>query len=146
MLIVCPITRDAAFEFIRKHHRHHRKPVQRILQVAVRDGEEVRGVAVVESPKARRSNDGLTAEVTRCCTDGAKNACSMLYGACWRAVRALGYRRLITYTLPHEGGASLRGAGWTLVRQTPGGSWSRAGRLREDNHPTCAKSCWGVML
>jgi hypothetical protein len=36
----------------------------------------------------------------------------MLYGAIARAARALGYRRLITYTLASESGTSLRAVGW----------------------------------
>lgn len=67
---------------------------------------------------------------------------TMLYGACWRACKALGYRRLITYTLPEEGGASLRAAGWTTLGERGGGSWSREGRPRVDTHPTQTKIGW----
>jgi len=42
----------------------------------------------------------------------------MLYGAAWRAWRAMGGKKLITYTLQTESGASLRGAGWKIVGQT----------------------------
>jgi hypothetical protein len=87
-------------------------------------------------------DDGWTAEVTRVCTDGTRNACSILYGACWRAARALGYRRLVTYTLAHESGASLRAVGWRLIGQAGGGSWSRAARPRVDRHPTQCKLRW----
>src|SRR3546814_18235817 len=73
-----------------------------------------------------------TREVTRRCTDGAPNACSKLYGAAWKAAKALGYTRLITYTLPEEGGASLRAAGWQLVGTRGGGAWSRPSRPRAD--------------
>jgi hypothetical protein len=88
--------------------------------------------------------DGYTAEVTRLATDGTRNACSALYGAAWRAARAIGYRRMISYTLPEEGGASLRGAGWRLVGEAGGGSWSRASRARVDTHPTGTKLRWEV--
>ncbi|WP_325051155.1 XF1762 family protein [Micromonospora craniellae] len=37
-------------------------------------------------------------EVTRVATDGTRNANSLLYAATWRAARARGYRRLVTYT------------------------------------------------
>jgi hypothetical protein len=84
----------------------------------------MRGVAIVGRPVARGADDGWTAEVTRCCTDGARNACSMLYAAAWRAVRALGYRKLITYTLAAEGGGSLRAAGFKVVGEVAGRSWS----------------------
>ena len=113
--------------------------------MGVSDGSDIRGVAIVEPPRARHLNDGWTAEVTRVCTDGAPNACSMLYGACWRAVKALGYTKLITYTLAEEGGASLRGAGWKVVAESKGGPWSRKARPRVDLHPLQAKLRWEVI-
>jgi hypothetical protein len=104
----------------------------------------VRAVAIVGRPVARHLADGFTAEVTRLASDGTRNACSMLYGAAWRAARALGYRRLVTYTLAEERGASLRGAGWRLVGEAGGGSWNRpkVGRARVDMHPTQRKLRW----
>jgi len=143
-LTVQPITQREAFAFIERHHRHHRPPRGSLFQVAVSDGYEVCGVAVVGRPVARMAQDGWTAEVVRVATDGTRNACSALYGACWRAAKALGYRRLITYTLPEEGGASLRGAGWTCLGKRGGGSWSREGRPRVDLHPTQVKLGWEV--
>ena len=106
-----PITLREANAFVAQHHRHHPPARGCVCAVAVNDGTAVRGVAIVGRPKARMLQDGFTAEVVRVATDGAHNACSMLYGACWRACRALGYRRLVTYTLPEEGGGSLRAAG-----------------------------------
>lgn len=103
-MTIVPITLREAQAFVAAHHRHHRPPRGCICCVAVADGDTVRGVAVVGRPVARMLQDGWTAEVVRVATDGAKNACSMLYGAAWRAARALGYRRLVTYTLPEEGG------------------------------------------
>ena len=75
-------------------------------------------------------------------SDGTKNACSMLYGACWRACRAMGYRRLITYTLAEELGTSVSSAGFKLVGEAGGGSWSRTSRPRVDHHPTQGKLRW----
>src|SRR5262245_58380740 len=102
------------------------------------------GAAIVGRPVARMLDDDWTAEVTRCCTDGTRNAPSMLYRACWRACRALGYRRLVTYTLPEEGGASLRGAGFKLIGKAGGGSWSCQSRPRVDKHPLQAKLRWEI--
>lgn len=99
-----PIAFAEVCAFIAAHHRHHKPPVSHLFSVAASDGEKVVGVAVVGRPVARMLQDGWTAEVTRLATDGSKNACSLLYGAAWRAARALGYRRLVTYTLPEEGG------------------------------------------
>lgn len=112
------------------------------MAVAAAGAEEPCGVAVVGRPVARHLQDGWTAEVTRVATDGTRNACSMLYGACWRACRALGWRRLVTYTLDTEPGTSLRAAGWTLVGDAGGGSWSCASRPRVDRHPLQQKLRW----
>jgi hypothetical protein len=82
-------------------------------------------------------DDGQTVEVTRLATDGAHNACSMLYAAAWRAAKALGYTRLITYTQSGESGASLRAAGWRVVAQRPPHKgWWRPSRRRVDSAPT----------
>lgn len=141
-LSIVPCELAKANEFIRQHHRHHQPVPGHKFSLAVTDGQTVRGVAVVGRPTARMSDDGLTLEVVRVATDGAKNACSALYGACRRAVFALGYKRLITYTLPEEGGASLRGAGWKLLGEAGGGSWSRKDRPRVDKHPLQRKLKW----
>lgn len=144
-LTVRPITRDAANAEVRRLHRHHPPVVGCCFCISVVDASGVvRGVAIVGRPVARMLQDGVTAEVTRVATDGTPNACSMLYGAAWRAARAIGYRRLITYTLPSEGGASLRGAGWTLETETAGGGEpSRPSRPRAPSQsPTCKKARW----
>lgn len=108
------------------------------------DAGEVVGVCIVGRPVARMLTDGYTAEVVRLCTDGSRNACSLLYGAAWRAARAVGYRRMITYTLPEEGGVSLRACGWKFAGEAGGGSWDRPGRRRVDTAPTQVKWRWEV--
>ena len=143
-LRVVPIKLAEAKQFVSDKHRHHRAPAGHIVSVAVADESCVRGVAIVGRPVARALDDGRTAEVTRCCTDGTRNACSMLYGAARRAVKALGYTKLVTYTLPQEGGASLRAAGWKLAGEAGGGSWSCPSRPRKDNHPTEKKLRWEI--
>ncbi|OZI79893.1 hypothetical protein CAL24_08260 [Bordetella genomosp. 2] len=131
-LRVIPVSLRIANAFVAQQHRHHR-PVRgcKFAIGASADGRLV-GVAIVGRPVARGHDDGLTAEVTRLCTDGTRNACSLLYGAAWRAARSMGYRRLITYTLPDEGGASLRGAGWRLLGVRGGGNWNTPARPRVD--------------
>lgn len=131
-LSITPIALDEANAFVAVHHRHHKPVPGAKFCIAVSNGETVHGVAIVGRPVARMSDDGWTLEVNRVCTDGARNACSMLYGACWRAAKALGYRRLITYTLPEEGGASLRAAGWKLLGLRGGGNWNVPSRPRID--------------
>jgi hypothetical protein len=133
MLTITPISLDEANAFVEVHHRHHNPVPGAKFCIAVSDEEQkVRGVAIVGRPVARHSDDGWTLEVNRCCTDGARNACSMLYGSAWKAAKAMGYKRLITYTLPEEGGASLRAAGWQLIGLRGGGNWNCATRPRID--------------
>lgn len=94
---IVPIFQKAAKLFVRKFHRHHAPSRGAIFCTAVNADGKLIGVAMVGRPVARKLQDGLTAEVTRLCTDGTKNACSMLYSASWRIARELGYKRLITY-------------------------------------------------
>ena len=132
MLTITPINFDEANAFVARHHRHH-KPLKFCkFCIAVSDEEKVVGVAIVGRPVARMLNDGWTLEVNRCCTDGTKNACSMLYSAAWKAAKAMGYRKLLTYTLPQEGGASLRAANWKLIGERGGGNWNTPSRPRID--------------
>jgi hypothetical protein len=141
-LVLQPISIGEAQRFVSEHHRHHDAPTGGLFAVAVSDGEAVRGVAVIGRPVARMLQDGWTAEVTRVCTLGDKNAPSILYGAAWRAARALGYRRLITYTLGTEPGTSLVASGWKLVGAAGGGSWNRKNRPRVDTAPLGQKNLW----
>lgn len=142
-----PVTLEEANAFVEMHHRHHRRLPAHKFSIGINDGERIRGVAVIGIPKARMLNDGLTLEVNRVCTDGVKNGCSILYGAAWRAAKAMGYKKLVTYTLPEEGGASLRAAGWKVVAETAGGGkWARHGRPAFDTHPLQAKLKWEAPL
>jgi hypothetical protein len=139
---IVPMPLDEANAFVEQHHRHHRPVVGAKFCIGVADEAGVRGVAIIGRPVARHLDDGWTLEVTRVATDGAKNACSMLYGAAWRAAKALGYRKLITYTLAEEPGATLRAAGWRMVGEVRGRSWSCPSRPRVDKHPLQGKLRW----
>ena len=142
-LMVVPMTLAEANAFVEQHHRHHRPVPGCKFCIGVSDADGVVGVAIIGRPVARMLDNGWVLEVNRCCTDGTRNACSVLYSAAWRAARALGYRRLITYTLPSEGGASLKGAGWRIVGQTTNTQgWNCLSRPRVDTHPLQAKLCW----
>ncbi len=148
-LRLVPVTFRVAAEFVDRYHRHLRPPAGQKFAVGVADGCDVlRGVAIAGRPTARMSDDGLTIEVTRCATDGAANACSMLYGAAVRAARALGYRAAITYTRADEPGASLRAANWSRVRDIPPAvGWSRTARPRPNSPArTAGKTLWRIEL
>ncbi|MFF0740612.1 XF1762 family protein [Streptomyces sp. NPDC004111] len=133
-LHLVPVRSRQAKEFVRAWHRHHPPPAGMIFAVGAADATgTLRAVAVVGRPVARHLDDGATLEVTRTASDGARHANSLLYGACWRAAKALGYRRLLTYTQEGESGASLRGAGWQLIaRRPPRPGWHTPSRPRTD--------------
>ncbi|MEU6331564.1 XF1762 family protein [Streptomyces sp. NPDC047049] len=119
-LHLVPVRYREASSYVRQWHRHLQPPPGQIFAIGAADHEGVlRGVVIVGRPVARYLDDGATLEVTRSCCDGARNANSLLYGAAWRAAKALGYTRLVTYTQEGESGASLRGAGWIAIAERP---------------------------
>ncbi|MFI7096774.1 XF1762 family protein [Streptomyces lydicus] len=126
--------RDAA-AFVAMWHRHNQPPIGCKFCIGVADEDGVlRGVAIVGRPVARMFDDGITLEVNRTATDGTPNANSMLYGAAWRATKALGYSRLVTYTQAAESGASLRAAGWrTVAQRAARAGWTTPSRPRSTN-------------
>src|SRR3990167_8622081 len=132
---IVPLPLDEANAFVAQHHRHHGRVVGHKFSIGVAtQGEcgavEIRGVGIVSRPVARRLDDGLTLEITRVATDGCKDACSALYGACRRAAFALGYKKLVTYTLASESGTSLKAAGYRCIGEVRGraGGWPRRAR------------------
>lgn len=133
-LISVPIDFKEAAEFVQNFHRHNKPPIGHKFSVGCSDGKSLIGVAIVGRPVARKLDDGLTLEVIRCCVieNSTKGACSFLYAKCWNAAKAMGYTKLITYTLKDESGASLRGAGWKIVAElrasNPSAWQSRPGR------------------
>ncbi len=128
------MTRDEANAFVESFHEHNKAVPGYRFAVGASDGVKLVGVVIVSRPVAIPLNDGFTVEVTRLCVPrgiGA-NVCSFLYGCAWRAWRAMGGRKLITYTLQSESGASLRGAGFKVVAELkpnkPGQWQNRPGR------------------
>jgi hypothetical protein len=126
-----PITLRDAANFVAGHHRHLGPPRGHRFSIAAAAGSDLVGVVIVGRPVARMLDDGLTAEVTRLCTTGYPNTCSLLMGAAWRAARAMGYLRMVSYTRADEPGTSLRAAGWYRVALRPARSgWHTPARPR----------------
>ena len=138
-LEIVPMTLREANAYVEQNHRHHGPVAGHKYSIGLSDGEKIVGVAIVGRPVSRHLDDGWTLEVNRLCTDGTKNACSMLYAAAWRAARAMGYKRLITYILESENGASLRAAGWKCVGQAGGLRWTGERRPEVDLYPAQMK-------
>lgn len=140
-LSVVPMTLRAARAYVKEHHRHAKRIQGGLFAVGARLGDDIVGCAIVGMPVARMLQDGHTVEIRRCCTDGTRNACSFLYRVCVRVANALGYARVLTYTLESESGASLRGAGFEITRRTRAEHWNRESRPREEQ-PVQYKLRW----
>jgi hypothetical protein len=147
---IVPCTLEEANRFVRQFHRHHGAVIGARFSLAIADRTgTIRGIAIVGRPSARLLDDGFTLEITRVATDGYKNACSMLYSAAWKAARAIGYRRLVTYTLITEPGTSLKALGWRQVKNRSGKSWNRGMRKgkRHDTQTTYIKKTrWEISV
>jgi hypothetical protein len=143
-LHLVPIRARDARDFVEGWHRHLQPPQGWVFCIgAATDDGILRGVVIVGRPLARRFDNGQTLEVTRTATDGTHNVNSLLYGASWRAAKALGYTRLVTYTLAQESGASLRGAGWTIVgERPPHDGWNRPARPRNGSYLASSRTLW----
>ncbi len=139
MLKLIPVSLKTANAFVAEHHRHH-KPVtgHKFSLGCMQEGQLV-GVAIVGRPVSRYLDDGLTLEVNRLCSTGEKNVCSFLYGAAARAGKALGYQRIVTYTLDTEPGTSLRAAGWECMGLAGGKRWTGTRRPAVDLYPAQMK-------
>ena len=139
MLTLTPVSLAEANAFVAQHHRHHKPVTGHKFSIGCTAEGRLVGVAIVGRPVSRYLDNGLTLEVNRLCTDGTKNACSMLYAAAWRAARARGYEKIITYTLDTESGASLRAAGWTCAGLAGGKRWTESRRPAADLYPAQMK-------
>lgn len=133
MLQIKPISLKEANFYVENNHRHHRKAQGHKFSIAVYENNELHGVAIVGRPLSRYLDDGMTLEVLRLCTDGTKNACSILYARCAKIAKEMGYKKIITYILAEENGSSLKASGWTLeADNVGGGSWENCERRRDD--------------
>lgn len=145
MLELTPISLRDANAFVQEHHRHHKPSAGHKFSIGVKDKSgRLVGVAICGRPVSRHLDDGVTLEINRLCTDGTKNACSILYGAAYRAAKAMGYKRIITYILASETGASLKAAGYLYEGIAGGLEWNGE-RIpkRKGQYPREMKQRWG---
>lgn len=138
-----PIQFGPACGFIDANHRHRRAPTGHRFSLACLDAGRLCAVMTVGNANGFGFKPAdFVLEVTRVASDGTPNACSILYGAAARARRALYYRRIVTYTLASECGASLRAAGWVITGKVRAQSWDRPSRARIDRYPIVEKLRW----
>jgi hypothetical protein len=139
--------KDANY-YVENLHRHHAPVLRDMFRVACySDGDgTLSGVVQVARPVARLLDDGQTCEVVRLATDGTPNACSFLYARAARAATALGFKKIITYILDSEDGASLRAAGFVKAADIRGHTWDMPNRERNTTAPTCDKQRYEKIL
>lgn len=146
-LQLVPMTLRAANEYVAAHHRHHKPTVGHKFSVGVSDGDKIVGVAIAGRPVSRYLDDGKTIEITRLCTDGTRNACSMLYATVCRAAAAMGYKRAITYILASEPGTSLKATGFVCEGEAGGKEWTGCRKPKDPNqYPHEMKTRWSKEL
>lgn len=141
-MTIVPITLKIANGYVTAYHRHHKacRGCKFCLGLQDNDGNLI-GVAICGRPVSRYYDDGQTLEINRLCTNGEYNACSKLYGACVRVAKAMGYSRIITYTLQSEGGASLYASNF-INDGTAGGEMWTGCRMRDNGVPQELKTRW----
>ena len=142
MLTIKPIHLKAANAYVKQFHRHNIPTVGGKFAISVHDDNRLCGVAICGRPTARRSDDGTTLEIYRCCTDGTRNACSKLYGAACKIGFDMGYKRIITYTLQSEKGASLKASGFRCEGSAGGIAWTGERRRNYYVAPAILKRRW----
>lgn len=134
-----PITLKQANDYVSSHHRHHRPVAGHKFSVGCEINGKLAGIVIAGRPVRRHMDDGFTLEVTRLCSDGSKNVCSFLYATAARIAKAMGYKRIITYTLDSEPGTSPRAAGWLCAGRAGGLQWTGKRRPREQLYPAQMK-------
>lgn len=142
MLELTPVTLKEANGFVQKYHRHHKPSVGHKFSIEVRKDGEMVGVAICGRPVSRHYDDGYTLEINRLCTDGTHNACSILYGAAYRAAKAMGYKKVITYILESESGVSLKASGYQCEGKAGGLEWNGDRKPKEEIYPREMKTRW----
>lgn len=140
---IVPLTLKQANEMVFALHRHHKPCVGHRFSLGLLDGDKLCGAAIVGRPVSRELNAYAVAEVSRLVTDGTKNACSMLYGACARVAKEMGFDYIQTYILESEIGSSLKASGWEFDGLTSGGNWNNGThKNRRVDQPMCPKQRW----
>ena len=147
MLRLVPVSLRDANAFVAAHHRHHKPVVGHKFSIGCETEGRLAGVVIAGRPVSRHLDDGHTLEVTRLCTTGERNACSMLYGAAVRAARAMGYRKVITYILDSECGASLKASGFVCEGPAGGMEWTGRRKPKDSGqYPHQMKTRWVKIL
>ena len=131
------MTLREANDFVERWHRHSARTSNDGGKFAI--GLELDGVivgaAIVGRPVARLLQVPGAAELLRLCTSPAapKGSASKLYSRARRIWQLMGGTTIHTYTLKHESGATMRGAGiHEAAADVQLQQWSRPNRKRDE--------------
>ena len=130
-----PLTLREARRYVADHHRHNEPPRGHKFSIGIEENGELVGVVIASRPVARGVDDGRTLEIVRCTTIVSRNVCSRLYAAACRAAFAMGYQRVITYTLAEEHGTCMKASGFVRDGETKGGAWEHTSGPRSTDMP-----------
>ena len=144
MMEIKPCSLKEANEYVYSYHRHHKPSVGHKFSIKVVENGTTRGVAICGRPVSRYLDNGEILEINRVCTDGTYNACSMLYGACARIAKDMGYRKIITYILLSENGASLKASNFICEGEAGGEMWTGKRSGRDNGVPKEHKTRWSI--
>lgn len=144
---IVPVTLAQANELVKRLHRHHAPTVGHRWSIGLEHEGKLIGAAICGRPKARMLPQYTLLEVNRLVTDGTPNACSMLYGACAKIAKLMGFHEIETTILDSEPGTSLKATGWEKRRMINGRDWNTPSRMgRRIDQPMCDKQVWGKYL
>lgn len=145
-LTIKPTHIKDAKEFVSQYHRHNIPPVGGKFAISCYGDDRLCGVAICGRPVAQKLDNGITLEIYRNCTDGTYNACSKLYGACCQIARIMGYKKVITYSLKSENGASLKAANFIWRGEAGGIAWTGDRKRNYYISPEEMKNKWEMEL
>ena len=86
---VIPLSIKDAEAFLAKHERHYKAPSVALCAIGVEDDSGLHGAAILGM---RSKEEGELAHIY---VDGTSQGYTTLYGACWRALKALGFEKTI---------------------------------------------------
>lgn len=138
---IIPLSLRQANNYVSENHRHHKAVQGCKFCIGLSVDNQLVGVAICGRPVSRHYDDGITLEINRLCTNGYKNACSRLYSACVRIAKEMGYKKIITYTLESENGASLKASNFICEGISGGKIWTGS-RCRDNGVPKEMKKRW----
>ena len=148
-LKIVPLELREANAHIEEYHRHHGRVQGHRFSIGVVDEKgTLRGCAVIGRPTSGLDPKRIL-EVTRLCSDGTGNVCSMLYSAAARVGKELGYEKIQTYIFHSENGASLKASGWIYERMAhPSGRHRKRsdGKERNTAYVEIPKTLWSKKL